>query len=240
LIAVRGCARVALPSMRILPLRSLSLLAALTLVALVAIVGGGCEGPPANGPAKPAAALGPVAPKELRSPQAFAAIADRGERSRALFLEATRVMLHPRCKNCHPAGDTPAQGDLGLPHDPPVQRGADDHGIPALACTTCHQDHNLELARVPGAPKWSLAPKVMAWVDRSPTAICEQVKDTSRNGGKTLAQIVEHSAHDPLVAWGWAPGHDRSTPPGNQAQFGELIAAWVETGAECPREETRR
>lgn len=200
--------------------------------------GAGCD-PPAKGPSK-VAGLPPVPASELRPARVFASIADRSERSRALFLEATRVMLHPRCKNCHPAGDSPAQGDLGMKHDPPVQRGPDDHGIAGLECTSCHQDRNLELARVPGAAKWSLAPKVMAWVDRTPHALCEQVKDRSRNGGKTLAEIVDHAAHDPLVAWGWEPGHGRVPAPGTQAQYGELMAAWAETGAECPREEARR
>jgi hypothetical protein len=49
-----------------------------------------------------------------------------------------------------------------------------------------------------------------------------------------LPQIVDHSAHDALVAWGWAPGSEREPAPGSQAQFAALIAAWVETGAECP------
>ena len=56
----------------------------------------------------------------------------------------------------------------------------------------------------------------------------------TRNGGKSLAQIVDHSQHDALVAWGWAPGGDREPAPGSQAQFGALVAAWVESGAECP------
>jgi hypothetical protein len=180
-------------------------------------------------------ALPPVAANELRAPEVFASIVDRDERSRALFLEATRVMLHPRCANCHPNGDTPAQGDHGMAHDPPVTRG-DDHGVVGLMCTSCHQDHNLELARVPGAPKWALAPREMAWVGRTPAQICAQVKDTKRNGGKSLAQIVEHSAHDELVAWGWAPGSGRVPAPGSQKAFGALIAAWVETGAQCPKE----
>ena len=93
-----------------------------------------------------------------------------------------------------------------------------------------------ELARVPGAPNWHLALKSMAWVGRSPRSICEQLKDPTRNGDKTLGEIAEHAAHDGLVAWGWAPGHGRTTPPGDQASFGELIAAWVETGAACPDE----
>ena len=37
--------------------------------------------------------LRPVAANELRSPDDFGTIADRDERSRAIFVEATRVML---------------------------------------------------------------------------------------------------------------------------------------------------
>ena len=176
----------------------------------------------------------PIASNALRPLSSFASILDRADRSRALFAEATRVMLHPRCANCHPNGESPTQGDAMLLHDPPVARGDDDHGIPGLRCTSCHQDHNLELARVPGAPKWGLAPKVMAWVGRTPRALCEQVKDPARNGGKTLGALVDHFAHDPLVAWGWAPGSGRTPAPGSQSELGALVAAWVETGAECP------
>jgi hypothetical protein len=158
----------------------------------------------------------------------------------ALFTEASRVMLHPRCRNCHPAGDSPLQGDRGLIHDPPVVRGANDKGAPGLECASCHQDRNLELARVPGAPGWHLAPRSMAWEGRSQRALCEQLKDPSRNGGKSLADIVEHSAHDELVAWGWAPGHGREPAPGSQATFGELMAAWMKDGAVCPPEEIHR
>ncbi len=187
----------------------------------------------------PAPSLPPVSAQELRSPELFARITSRPERSRALFLEASRVMLHPRCTNCHPAGDTPAQGDQGQPHDPPVVRGPEDRGVPGLTCTSCHQDKNLELARVPGAPQWHLAPRSMAWVGLTPRALCEQLKDRRRNGDKSLEAISEHSAHDALVAWGWSPGWGRVPAPGTQEQFGALIAAWVKDGAECPNEEAR-
>ena len=171
---------------------------------------------------------------ELRSVESFQGISDRSERSRALFGEASRVLLHARCVNCHPAGDTPHQGMELAMHDPPVVRGPDNHGVPGNECTTCHQDRNQELARVPGAPQWHLAPVEMAWVGKGPADVCAQLKDPKRNGGKTLAQIVEHVANDHLVAWGWAPGHGREPAPGTQQQFGALVAAWVETGAHCP------
>ena len=171
---------------------------------------------------------------ELRSAESFAQIGDRADRSRALFAEASRVFLHPRCVNCHPDGDTPHQGmDLSV-HDPPVVRGPDDKGVVGVQCTSCHQDHNLELARVPGAPQWHLAPRVMAWVGKSPHAICEQMKDPARNGGRTLAQIVEHNAHDPLVAWGWNPGEGRTAIPGSHAEFVAKIKQWADAGGTCP------
>ena len=176
---------------------------------------------------------------ELRAVSDFAVIGDRAARSRALFLEASRVLLHPRCVNCHPDGDVPHQRMQLALHDPPVLRGPKDQGVPGMECGACHQDRNQPLTRVPGAPNWHLAPIAMAWVGKSAGYICRQLKDPARNGGKTLAQIVEHNTHDKLVAWGWAPGADREPAPGTQQQFGELTAAWVETGAECPEEESR-
>ena len=195
----------------------------------------GCGGKQAHPPPSHDAALRAVGPTELRSVRDFDVIGDRTTRSRALFAEMARVLTHPRCINCHPSGDTPHQRAMEL-HDPPVVRGPTDRGVAGMECTTCHQDHNQELTRVPGAPKWHLAPIELAWVGKSESSICNQIKDPKRNGGKTLAQLVDHNAHDPLVAWGWSPGADREPAPGTQAQFGELTAAWIQTGAECPED----
>jgi hypothetical protein len=41
-------------------------------------------------------------------------------------------------------------------------------------------------------------------------------------------------AKDELVGWGWAPGEGRDPVPGTQARFGEIIQAWIDTGAVCP------
>jgi hypothetical protein len=46
--------------------------------------------------------------------------------------------------------------------------------------------------------------------------------------------LHEHLAHDDLVAWGWQPGEGRDPAPGSQALLGELIQAWIDTGAYCP------
>ena len=172
--------------------------------------------------------------ESLRSAGSFSTIPDRRERSRALFAEASRVLLHPRCVNCHPPDDRPRQGDRHLVHDPLAVRGPKDDGVPAMHCASCHQDRNLEHARVPGAAKWHLAPLEMAWLGRTPGQICAQIKDPAQNGGRTLEQIWEHSALNELVAWGWKPGHGRTPAPGTQKEFGDLIRAWIDTGAACP------
>jgi hypothetical protein len=172
----------------------------------------------------------------LRKPADFAAIKDARARSAALFSEASRVIFHPRCLNCHPPDDHPRQGDAQVVHDPPVFRGPANDGLPALRCGSCHQDRNLAHARVPGAPSWHLAPIEMAWMGRTPGDVCRQLKDKARNGGKTLEEIWHHTAHDGLVAWGWQPGHDRAPAPGSQKEFADLVRAWIDSGAECPPE----
>jgi len=172
---------------------------------------------------------------DLRSPDSFSGIADKTERSRALFVEAGKVIQSPRCLNCHPAGERPTQGaDMHL-HSPLVIRGADDKGALGMRCAACHQSANFEPSGVPGHPLWHAAPKSMAWQQRSLGQICAQLKDTRRNGGKSMAQMHEHMASDTLVGWAWQPGGARDPAPGTQAQFGALIAAWIETGAACPR-----
>jgi hypothetical protein len=209
------------------------------LSAAVVLTVAGCRRstPDAADVAQPA--LPSVAPNELRSPDAFLSIRDVRARSKALFIEASRVIMHARCLNCHPNGDVPHQGMNMVLHDPPALRGPQDHGVVGMECTSCHQDRNQELAFVPGAPHWALAPIEMAWVGKTPRDICEQMKDPKRNGGKSLAQIVEHNAHDELVGWGWNPGAGREPVPGTQAEFGAIVAAWVETGAECPEKEAK-
>jgi hypothetical protein len=74
----------------------------------------------------------------------------------------------------------------------------------------------------------------MVWQGRSLGAICTQIKDPARNGGRSLADIVEHMGHDPLVGWAWFPGGGRTPAPGTQQAFGELISAWAAAGATCP------
>src|SRR6266481_4823724 len=83
---------------------------------------------------------------ELRAPSAFAGITDPQARSRALFTEAAKVIMNPRCMNCHPASDRPTQGNDMHAHLPPVTRGDAGDGVPGNTCGACHTDHNFTLA----------------------------------------------------------------------------------------------
>ena len=176
----------------------------------------------------------PGAAIELRPPSVFAGIADPSARAIALFEEAGKVLTHPRCVNCHPAGERPLQSDRMRPHQPLVVRGADGHGAPALACATCHGPANFDPARVPGHPEWHLAPASMSWEGRSLGQICGQIKDPARNGGKDMAALLHHLEEDSLVGWAWSPGGGRTPAPGTQAAFGQLMRAWADAGAHCP------
>ncbi len=170
----------------------------------------------------------------LKAPTDFTGIADPRARSVALFEEAGKVLQHPRCVNCHPAGDRPLQTDRGRLHQPLVVRGPDGHGTPGMACATCHGPANFDPARVPGHPKWHLAPLAMAWQGKTLGEICIQIKDRARNGGMDMEALLHHMEADSLVGWGWAPGADRTPAPGTQKEFGLLMRAWAEAGAHCP------
>ena len=116
----------------------------------------------------------------LATPESFAAIDDVATRSAALFTELGKVLTNPRCVNCHPAGDRPRQGELGRTHQPPVERGADGLGLPAMRCPICHQQANFDAGRVPGHPHWHLAPSEMAWEGKTLGQICAQIKSGSQ------------------------------------------------------------
>jgi hypothetical protein len=179
-------------------------------------------------------------PRDLRPVASFSGISDQAERSRALFNEIAKVVTHPRCMNCHPAGNRPLQGNDQHEHLPPVPRGDAGLGVAGLYCSACHTERNFTLVgattykSIPGHPRWQLAPIEMAWEGKSVSQICQQLKDPARNGGRTLALLHEHLAKDDLVAWGWAPGEGREPAPGNQQLLGELAQAWIDSGAQCP------
>ncbi len=158
--------------------------------------------------------------------------------SRAAFIEAYKVFLHPRCMNCHPEGDSPLQTDNSVPHAMRVQRGLEGKGVYGMQCSTCHQLANWPGAQTPpGAPNWHLPPPEMPMVfqNRTPSELARQLKDPQQNGGKTLEEILHHVSHDALVLWGWDPGEGRSTPPLSHAEFVSKMETWINNGAAEPK-----
>ena len=78
------------------------------------------------------------------------------------FMQVYKVLMSPRCMNCHPAGDHPLQGDDSHMHMMNVQRGKNGKGIYALKCANCHQPENTPGVHTPpGNPKWQLPPANM-------------------------------------------------------------------------------
>jgi hypothetical protein len=157
--------------------------------------------------------------------------------SRAAFVEAYKVLMHPRCMNCHPAGDVPLQGDDSRPHAQNVQRGPDGKGKYALKCANCHQRANLPGENMPpGNPNWHLPPPQMRRVfqGKTPAELARQLKYPKQNGGKTLEQLLEHVSQDSLVLGGWNPGDGRTKPPLTHDEFVRKMREWVEKGAAIP------
>ncbi len=157
--------------------------------------------------------------------------------ARAAFLDVYKVLMHPRCMNCHPSGGAPLQGDDSHVHAQNVKRGEDGKGKYALKCANCHQETNLPGENMPpGNPTWQLPKKDMPLVfqGKSPRELADQLKDPKRNGGKTLEQLLEHVTHDKLVLWGWEPGDGRTKPPLSHAEFAKKFREWVEKGAASP------
>jgi len=152
----------------------------------------------------------------------------------AAFDRIATVLEGPRCMNCHPRGDRPSQGDDRHIHLMNVQRGANDRGLPAMGCATCHQEHNNDWAGVPGAPHWRLAPKSMGWSGLSRGELCRTLLDPTKNGGRDAAALIAHMTTDKLVSWAWHPGTGRTPPQLSMDELKLLLAEWAKAGTPCP------
>lgn len=153
------------------------------------------------------------------------------------FKEIARVLLHPRCMNCHPAGDAPLQKDTSVPHAQNVSRRIEEVG---MSCTTCHPAVQLPGPGMPpGAPHWHMPTREVPMVFEKKTAaeLCEQLKDPARNGDRDLAEILHHVTEDGIVKWSFAPGDGRTKPHVSHAKFIQLVDAWIKKGAPCPPSE---
>jgi hypothetical protein len=158
----------------------------------------------------------------------------------AAFATVRAVLQHARCQNCHPAGDAPLQGDEGLVHSMNVLRGPAGNGMAGAECTTCHgpanPPSNYGLHVPPGVIEGWHMPKPeekLVFVGVEPRALCEQIQDPARNGGKDMAALRKH-LDTPLVTWGWDPGFGRAPVPTPYATFISAWETWAAAGAPCP------
>src|ERR1700722_548253 len=108
------------------------------------------------------------------------AVPDRGA-GLAAFETVRGVLQHPRCQNCHPAGDAPLQGDDGHAHSQNVLRGPTGEGMVGENCSTCHGPANPPSAYgvhiPPGNVKgWRMpSPEAkLVFVGMAPGALCGQ------------------------------------------------------------------
>lgn len=158
----------------------------------------------------------------------------------AAFETVRAVFQHPRCQNCHPAGDAPLQGDEGRTHQQYVLRGPYGRGMVGQECSTCHGLVNLPDSygrhMPPGiATGWRMPSpdQPLVFEGLAPEALCKQIKDPAFNGGKDMAAL-RHHMEDPLVTWAWAPGYGRSPVPIEREVFLDAWARWEGAGAPCP------
>ena len=150
------------------------------------------------------------------------------------FSPIAEVLRHPRCMNCHTVTEFPRQTDERLRHAQLVVRGKDGFGAPTLQCGACHQDRNVEDGKVPGAPHWHLAPLSMGWEGLNDRDLCRALLDKSKNGNRSIEDLVHHMTEDALVLWGWTPGGNRTVPPYPHPVFVDYLNTWADLGAPCP------
>jgi len=162
--------------------------------------------------------------------------------SKRAFLQVYKVLMSPRCMNCHPAGDIPLQGDDSRFHLQGVKRGPDGRGLYALKCSNCHQTHNLQgLHMPPGNPKWQLPPANMKMIfqGRTPHQLALQLLDKKSNGGRSIKALVDHITSDTLVLSGWKPAEGLSKPPLTHKAFVNVFNEWINHGAISPDPEKK-
>jgi hypothetical protein len=153
------------------------------------------------------------------------------------FETVYKVLMSPRCMNCHPAGDIPLQGDDSHLHTMGPKRGKDGKGVYAMKCSNCHQETNTPgLHTPPGNPDWHLPPAAMKMVFQGKSAheLAKQLVDKKKNGNKDIRKLIEH-ADDGLVLAAWNPGEGRTLLPVSHAEFKKAWLTWIKKGAYAPK-----
>ncbi len=157
------------------------------------------------------------------------------------------VLTHPRCVNCHVESGAPPmwsgpEFETAVPHGMNIQGGESRIGAELLPCQSCHVTSTLPNEVPHAAPHagmdWRLAPPEFVWFDVPGPAICTQLRDPERNGGRDGPALIEHITHDAeeqgFITWGLDPGAGREPAPGDLQAHLDDTAAWVAAGMPCP------
>ncbi|MCE7044563.1 hypothetical protein [Dyadobacter sp. CY312] len=175
--------------------------------------------------------------KVAQAPGSIETSDSRLAESKAAFLKAYTVFMHPRCMNCHPKGDIPLQGDDSHLHLQGVQRGPEGKGVLALKCKNCHQDTNLKGNFMPpGNPHWQMPPmnRKMAFEGKSPKQLAQHFLDNDFTGFKKMEDMIEHVETESLVLNSFVPIDGRATLPMSHEEFVATVKEWIEKGAAIP------
>jgi hypothetical protein len=157
--------------------------------------------------------------------------------SKRAFLEVYKVLMSPRCMNCHPSGDVPLVGEDSHLHPQRVKRGEDGRGVYASKCANCHMDTNQPgLNKPPGCPDWHMPPANMKMIfqGRSARELAAQLLDTAQNDHKTTEELMTHIEKSELVLVAWNPGEGRNLPPLSHEEFRRQFRLWIDNGAFLP------
>lgn len=159
------------------------------------------------------------------------------------------VVSHPRCANCHtdeknlPMWSGPEYADA-QPHGMNIHAGESRIGAETLACQACHvtskRPNTVPHAAPHAGMDWRLAPVEFVWFGVDGPAICAQIRDPERNGGRDGAGLVEHITHDAeekgFITWGFNPGAGREPAPGGMQAHLEDMIRWVAADMPCPED----
>jgi mono/diheme cytochrome c family protein len=159
----------------------------------------------------------------------------REAESKAAFLEAYRVFMHPRCMNCHPSGDVPLVGDDSHLHEQGVKRGPNGKGLYALKCMNCHQEKTIPGEYMPpGNERWKLpsAKQKLIFQGKTPAQLALHFKDNKYTGFQDFKEdLMHHVEFDPLVKNSWTY---RTPPPLTHTEFVAKVKEWIDKGAAIP------
>lgn len=173
-----------------------------------------------------------------------AAAQDQASRADGLAAwdEIYAVASHPRCTNCHVGDDgVPMWNGLSygtdVPHGMYVHADISRVGAETMPCRTCHISAQSNNA-TPHAPPmiddaWRLPPEELAWLGKSSTEVCAQLRNPDTNDGFAMDGLATHLETSRFVAWGFAPGAGRSTPPGTLDDMVAALNLWAAAGTPC-------